>query len=125
MPEYVEMMFNSSKVLAITKRTADLCGTQALLYGAGFELVTATSMTAARSVIKAMRVKGVIVCYHSWSEQEREGIVAELASDHPDLTVIMRCLGCTGCDEAAHKPGTLCDTLPLTQLISAIALPKK
>lgn len=30
----------------------------------------------------------------------------------------MRCPGCTGCDEARHRPGTLC--VALAQLITAI-----
>jgi hypothetical protein len=110
----------SAKVLVITKRTAELCGTQSLLYAAGFELVTATSMSVARSVMKAIKLKGVIVCKGSWTEEERDGIVSDLTANHPEVTVIMRCPGCTGCDEATRTPGTLSDTLPLTQLITAI-----
>jgi hypothetical protein len=113
-------VLNHPRVLAITKRTAQLCGTQALLYGAGFELVTATSLAVARSLIGALRVKAVIVCLHSWTEEERESIAAELAAKHPEVSVVMRCPGCTGCDEANHTPGTLCDSLPLTQLITAM-----
>ena len=105
-------------VLAITKRTAELCGTQPLLYEAGFALVTATSMDVARSVIKAIAVKAVIVCRGSWSEEERESIISELAADHPEVTIIVRCPGCTGCDEASHTPGTLSDTQVLTKLLS-------
>jgi glutaredoxin len=111
---------NQPKVLAITKRTADLCGTQALLYGAGFDLLTATSMLAARSVIKAIRVKGVIVCRHSWTDQERDSIVADLADNYPEVEVVVRCPGCDGCDEATHTPGILSNTLALTQLMMAL-----
>jgi hypothetical protein len=110
---------NCPKVLAITKRPAELCGTQPLLHGEGFELVTATSMAVARCVIKSIALKGVIVCWGSWSEQERESIVSELAANHPEVTIIMRCPGCTGCDEASHTPGTLSDTLALSKLVSA------
>lgn len=117
-------MFTRPKVLAITKRPAELCGTQALLYGQGFDLVTATNMAVARTVISAMRVKGVIVCRHSWSDEERENIVSELATNHPEVTVILRCPGCTGCDEKTHTPGTLCDTLPLKNLVKALASPE-
>lgn len=112
---------NQHKVLAITKRTADLCGTQSLLYMAGFDLVTATSIAAAQSVIKALRVKGVIVCRHSWSDQERDSIVADLADNYPEVEVVVRCPGCTGCDEATHTPGILSNTLALTQLMMAIS----
>jgi hypothetical protein len=121
-PEAPEL--NHPRVLAITKHTAVLCGTQSLLYGAGFDLVTATSMIAARSVIKAMQVRGVIVCLDSWSEQERDSIVAEIAN-YPEVVIIVRCPGCTGCDEATHTRGILSDSLPLTQLIVALAPPAK
>ncbi len=101
---------NQRKVLAITKRTAQLCGTQSLLYASGIELVGAASMKSARRVIKDDAVKGVIVCLHSWSEQERDGIVSELEANHPEVSVIVRCPGCTGCDEASQRPGTLRET---------------
>jgi hypothetical protein len=112
-------------VLAITKRTAELCATQTLLYGAGYELVTATNMSIARVVMKAKRVGGVIVCRHSWSDEERESIVSDLAEKYPDVTTVVRCPGCTGCDEAGHKPGTFCDALPFTQLMTAMAFYSK
>lgn len=106
-------------VLAITKRSAELCGTQALLGASGIELVDARSVTAARRMIDALAVKGVIVCKHSWSEQEHESIVSEVAAGHPDLAVIVRCPGCTGCDETNQRPGMLNDTQQFTNLISA------
>lgn len=110
---------NSLKVLAMTKRDAELCGTQSLLCRAGFELVTATSMTLAQS---ASGVKGAIVCRGSWSEQERENIVSELATS---VKVIVRCPGCTGWVEPSQTPGTLSDTTFLTTLISALTLGQK
>ena len=103
-------------MLAITKRTAQLCGTQSLLHASGIELVGTTSMKAARRVIKDAAVKGVIVCLHSWSEQERNGMVSELEANHPEVSVIVRCPGCTGCDEAAHIPGTLRETQQFANL---------
>ncbi len=105
-------------VLAITKRSAELCGTQALLGASGIELVDAESLTAARRVIDALAVKGVIVCKHSWSEREHESIVSEVAAGHPNVAVIVRCPGCTGCDETNHIPGMLSDTQQLTNLMS-------
>ncbi len=116
-------MESQRTVLAITKRSAEFCGTQALLCASGIELVDASSMTAARRVIDARAVKGVIVCKHSWSEREHESIVSELAADHPEVAVIVRCPGCTGCDEANHRPGILSDTQQFTELISATAPP--
>ncbi len=107
------------RVLAITKRRAELCGTQALLCASGIELVGANSMTAARDAIHRLAVKGVVVCKHSWSEREHESIVSELAAQHPEVAVIVRCPGCTECDEANHRPGTLSDTQRFTELISA------
>jgi len=109
------------KVLAITKRTAELCATQSHLFMAGFELLTATNMLGARSMKKAVDVKAVIVCKHSWSDDEREMISCEVAALRPEAALVMRCLGCTECDLAADWPGTLSDTAPLTQLISAMA----
>jgi len=106
------------KVLAITKRTADLCVTQATLYAAGFELVTATNLMAARVLLRSLPIHGVIVCMHSWSESERDSIFGELkALELP----IMKCPGCTGCDELRHKVGTLDNMLPLTTLISKLS----
>jgi hypothetical protein len=101
---------NQRKVLAITKRSAQFCGTQSLLYASGIELLGTASMKSARRVIKDDAVKGVIVCLHSWSKQERDGMVSELESNHPNVSVIVRCPGCTGCDEASQKPGTLSET---------------
>jgi hypothetical protein len=117
-PEATSLIYQ--RVLAITKRTADLCGTRSQLYAARFELVTATNMTAALSVTKAISIRNVIVCLHSWTEQERESIVAELATKHPEIPVIVRCPGCRGHDEAAPRPGTLSDSQFLPKLISAI-----
>ncbi len=107
------------KVLAITRRTAQLCGTQSQLHMAGFELVTATSMAIAEVVLKSIAVRGVIVCKNSWSERERENIAAGVAALHPGMILIMRCLGCTGCDEAAGRAGIMNDSTPLIQLILA------
>ncbi len=107
------------KVLAITKRSAELCGTESLLRASGIELVDANSMTAARSVIDTLGVKGVIVCMHSWSGREHAAMVSELAVAHPEVAIIVSCPGCTGCDEASRKPGTLSDAQPLAKLISS------
>jgi hypothetical protein len=77
-------------------------------------------MSAALSVIKAMAIRNVIVCLHSWTEQERESIVTELATKHPEVPIIVRCPGCHGHEEATHRPGTLSDSQFLPKLISAI-----
>ena len=107
---------NQRKVLAITKRAAQFCGTQSLLYASGIELVGTASMKSARRAIKDEAVKGVIVCLHSWSEQERDGIVSELEANYPEVSVIVRCPGCSGCDEASQKPGTLRETQQFAKL---------
>jgi hypothetical protein len=105
----------SNRVLAITKRTADLCATQGTLYAAGFELITATNMTTARALIRVIPICGLIVCYHSWLPEERDSIAAELLSYR---IPIMRCTGCTGCDEAHGKPGKLDSLIPITTLLT-------
>ncbi len=103
-----------NKVLAVTKRTADLCATQSLLYGAGFELITATNMDTACALIRVLPICGVIVCHDSWTEAERETMAAELKGFQLPM---MRCPGCTGCDEANHQPGKLTDLVPLAKLM--------
>jgi hypothetical protein len=104
------------KVLAITKRSAQFCGTQSLLHASGIELVDAASMRSARRVIQQAEVKGVIVCLHSWSEREREAMVSEPAANYPELAVIVRCPGCSGCDEASGVRGTLSVTHQFAKL---------
>lgn len=118
-------MLMQPTVLTLSKRTADLCAVQALLYSAGMQMVTATNLAAARSVLNGIPVKAVIVCHDSWSEEEREAIISELTASYPKLRVILRCPGCTGCDEAAGHPGVLRERLPVTQLISTLSSPEK
>ena len=113
----------SAKVLAITKRLSELCGTQAMLYAAGMQLVTATSMTAARGMLNAVQIQAVILCRESWSVAERDNMISELHATHPELTVLVRCPGCTGCDEAVGVPGRLNDEVPIASLIATLALP--
>lgn len=109
------------KVLAVTKRMAELCGAQSLLYTAGFQLIAATNLDVATSVIKATPINGVIVCKHSWSDAEREGIARQVATLGIANGVVMRCPGCSGCDEPNQVPGTLCDTAALSQLLAAMS----
>jgi len=112
-----------AKILAITKRLNELCGTQAMLYAAGMQLVTATSMAAARGTLNAVHIQAVILCRESWSAAERDSMIAELRATHPELTVLVRCPGCTDCDEAAGVPGQLNDETPIASLIAALTLP--
>ena len=101
---------NQRRVLAITKRRAQLCGAQSLLHASGLELHGTSSMKTARRAMQGDAVKGVIVCLHSWSERERDEMVKEIQASHPELSVIVRCPGCSGCDETNCTPGTLSDT---------------
>jgi hypothetical protein len=110
-------MLSRPKVLAITKRTADLCATQGLLYAAGMDLIVATNVVTAKALIRSVPVRGVIICYHSWTEAERESIATELSKGDVPVLPTINCPGCTGCDEACGKRGVLDDTLPLTSLI--------
>jgi hypothetical protein len=109
---------NNRKVLAITKRAAQFCGTQSLLQASGIELVAAKDMAAARKLMGALTAKGVILCMHSWSDRERESFQLELTANYPEVTVIVRCPGCSGHDEASLKPGILDDTEPFLNLTS-------
>jgi hypothetical protein len=112
----VFLIRGSQKVLAITQRTADLCATQSLLYAAGYELITATNLQAARALIRSLPICGLIICYHSWTEAEREHLAAELSNIKiPSL----RCPGCTGSDETCGKVGKLDNLVPLTALMAA------
>lgn len=108
-----------SNVLAVTKRTAELCATQALLRAAGYKLVVATNMVAARSMIKTLQIKAVIVCRSSWTSEEVQDIATEL-TNAIEIPVLMHCPGCTGCDQVAGTPGTLRDVTPLRKLITAV-----
>lgn len=112
-------MQTQPNVLAITRRSAHLCATQSLLYAAGYKLVVATNVSAARRMISSLRVKAVIVCAGSWSSAEVQEIASELIQ-RIKIPVLMRC---PGCDEVAGKPGTLRDTAPLTNMIAAIERP--
>lgn len=114
-------------VLAITKRTASMCATRSSLFAAGFELATATSITAARATIRSLSVDAVIVCRHSFTAEERDQIAAELSTIQPKLSYLMQCPGCVDFDETVGIPGRLTETLPLARLINAItpAPPRK
>jgi hypothetical protein len=89
-------MFTYSKILAITTHTAELCEKQSQLYAAGFQLVTATNMSVALSVIKTMQVMGVIICQNSWSEEERKSIANAIEALRPEVTILS--------DDPACKP---------------------
>lgn len=109
----------SPTVLTVTKRLADLCGAQSLLYAAGFGVVTATNLTTARSLLNSVEISGVIVCKHSWSEQEREEIHSEMSQLRSDMP-LMRCPGCTGYEEENGVRGKLLHISPLVDLINQI-----
>ena len=105
------------KILAITKRPAELCATQAIIYSVGLEMVTATNINAAESVLRAVPISGVMLCKDSWPEPEREKLDSYVRRHHPELSIILRCPGCTGCDELKHTPGELSDGLAFRRLL--------
>jgi hypothetical protein len=109
-------------VLAITKRTANLCITQSLLYAAGYTLVVATNIALARRLIKALPIRGVIICRHSWTNEEVQDIACELVNVS-GVRLMLHCPGCHSCDEAAGRAGTLWDDLPLTELMTKLGPP--
>jgi hypothetical protein len=109
----------SPTVLTVTRRLADLCGAQSMLYAAGFGMMTATNLITARSVLNSIDISGVIVCKHSWSDQERDAIQSEVSQLCGDMP-IMRCPGCTGCEEENGVRGKLLHISPLVALITQI-----
>lgn len=90
-----------------------------MLHAAGFGMMTATNMTTARSVLNSTDISGVIVCKHLWSEQERDVIHSEVKQLRSDMP-IMRCPGCTGCEEENGIRGKLLHISPLVDLIEQI-----
>ncbi len=112
---------NRPRVLAITTRHADICATQSLLNEAGIQALTATNMNAARAIIKSTRLRGIIICKDSWSPEEHDSLAADLWMLNPDVAIILRCSGCTECDEVNRCTGTLRKTIPLAKFIDAIA----
>jgi DNA-binding NtrC family response regulator len=98
------------KVLLVTKRTADLCATKAMLNSAGFDVMTATDLAVARSVGGCIPFAAAILCKHSFTDEDRENLTAQLRTIHPDFNVIAVCPGCTGCLEEQGIIGSLGDT---------------
>jgi hypothetical protein len=95
-----------------------------MLYAAGMQLVTATTLAAARGTLQAVKVQAVILCRSSWSADEREAMLAELRSAYPEIAILVHCPGCTGCTEDAGVSGQLQDEIPIASLIAALTLPK-
>lgn len=106
-------------VVAITKRTAELCATQAVLSEFGIELLAIPDIPTAFAAMGALRFEAAIVCRHSWSDEERDRIAADL-SVRPGLKYVMRCPGCTEAGEAPAAAGTLPDNTGLVNLVAAI-----
>jgi len=109
-------MGNAPKILAITRRPGELCASQALLGSTGAQLVAATSMAAARVILRSVKVQAVLLCHGSWPAAERDAMLAELRATCPELTILVRCPGCTEC----AKPGQLVDEAPIASLIAAL-----
>ena len=109
-------------VLGISKRAATMCATQSLLYEKHIELLTVADMDIARAAINALHIQGVILCKHSWSVDERDQLVLELAEVRPSLAFILRCPGCEQSDEAAAVVGYLPDPMVVNDLVAAMAI---
>ncbi len=108
------------KVLAVTRRPANLCAAKAMLNSAGFDVVTATNLETALTVGRAVPFDAAFVCYHSFTPAQREDIAAELNKANPQLAIIGRCPGCTDCDEAAGKIGKLEKADAISAMIAAL-----
>lgn len=87
-------MYLHEWVLAITKKTADLCSMQPLLSAAGLELVTATNLDAAEAALKSLDIHAVVLCQRSWTAEERDDLGNRLVDRVPCSAILMRCPGC-------------------------------
>lgn len=114
------MRTDTPRVLTITRRPAELCAAVAMLNGAGFDVVTATSLPAATAVARAMPCDAAFVCHHSFGEGERDAIAGGLLQANPGLLIVGRCPGCVGCDERAGIAGTLEETEVIAAVIAAL-----
>ncbi len=108
------------RVLTVTRRPADLCAAKAMLNGAGFDVVVATSLEAAVVVGRSIRWDAAFVCRHSFSDEERDRIAAGLLHANPDVIIVGRCPGCVGCDESACIIGRLEQTEAISAVIAAL-----
>ena len=110
------------KAIVITKRLAAVCATKALLNSFGFDVATATTGQAVQAMTRAVPCQAAIVCFHSFTDSERDQIAAMLNSSNPKPAVVGRCPGCTGCDEDAGLIGNLPDDEWLGSVIMAMHL---
>ena len=110
------------KVLAVTRRPAELCATKALLNGFGYDVATATNVPLAVSLSRSLSYEAAFVCRHSFSDEERQQITEDLRRSKPGLVVIAHCPGCTGCDEEKAIRGKLNDEQAMAEF--ALALQK-
>ena len=78
-------------------------------------------MNAARAIIKSTRLRGIIICKDSWSPEEHDSLAADLWMLNPEVAIILRCPGCTECDEVNRCTGTLQETIPLAKFLDLIA----
>ncbi len=108
------------KVLAVTRRPANVCAAKAMLNSAGFDVVTATNLETALTVGRAVPFDAAFICYHSFTPAQRDHIAGELKKASPQLVAIGHCPGCTGCDEAAGKTGKLEKADAISAMIAAL-----
>jgi hypothetical protein len=99
-------------VLVLSKRRPDLCAAQLTVHAAGFRVAAATNLNAALGVIRATRLKAIVVCTDSWPEEEFQQVLTSLITECSELPVVTRCPGCVGCDERSGQPGELRSALP-------------
>jgi hypothetical protein len=97
-----------------------MCTTKALLNGAGFEVLTATTLEMAKTLGRCISFRAAVVCRHSFSDAEREHLSAELQGFHPDLQIVLACPGCTGCVEREGRIGTLEDISHIQIITSSL-----
>ncbi len=108
------------KVLTVTRRPAELCAAKSMLNGAGFDVVTATSLQFALIAARSIRLDAAFLCRHSFSASERDNIATGLLAARPELVIVGRCPGCVGCNEEAGIIGKLDDTTEVSALIAAV-----
>lgn len=109
-----------AKVIVVSKRLPDVCATKALLNSYGFDVATVTSEQAAQAVARSAPYQAAIICFHSFSDSERDRIEASLRNSDPKMAVVSRCPGCVGCDEQAGMIGTLPGEEWLSEIVMAM-----
>jgi hypothetical protein len=93
------MAFQVPKVLVVSRHAGQLCATKAMLNQAGFDVAVVTNIAAAGALARAVEYTAAVVCFHTFTADEREELTLELRKSDPALKIVAQCPGCLGCEE--------------------------